>query len=102
MKLITHITTALAMLLLASCMQGDNFSDLQQFTVEVKARPGGEIEPVPEFKAYEAFTYSAAGYRSPFDIPIRIRLQEGISASENVRPDLNGKKQHLESYEIAE
>lgn len=102
MKLYKSVTTVLFLPLLAACAPVNDFADLQAFTTEVRARPGGEVEPIPEFKEYEAFTYSAAGFRSPFDIPVRIRLQEGMSASENVQPDLDRRKEPLENFSIAE
>ena len=102
MKLFRSITTFLLLPLLAACVPVTDFSDLQAFTTEVRARPGGEVEPIPEFQEYEAFTYSAAGFRSPFDIPVRIQLQEGMTASENVQPDLDRQKQALVSFSIAE
>ena len=102
MKTFKPAFTLLSLLLLAACTPVNDFSDLQAFTSEVRARPGGEVEPIPEFKEYEAFTYSAAGFRSPFDIPVRIKLQEGMSASENVKPNLDRTRQPLESFAIAE
>jgi type IV pilus assembly protein PilP len=50
-----------------------DFSDLDQFMAEKRARPGGIIAPIPTFKAYEAFAYSATRLRSPFDRPIEVR-----------------------------
>ncbi len=101
MKRFKTVLTVLPMLL-ASCTPINDFSDLQRFTAEVRARPGGDIEPVPEFREYEAFTYSAAGFRSPFDVPVRIKLQEGVSASHDVKPNLDRPKEPLESFAIAE
>jgi type IV pilus assembly protein PilP len=42
--------------------------DLDQYVNEVKSRPGGRIEPLPEVKPYEVFPYvaDAQGVRSPF------------------------------------
>ena len=50
-----------------------DFSDLDAFMAEKRARPGGIIAPIPTFKAYEAFAYSATTLRSPFDRPIEVR-----------------------------
>ena len=102
MNTIKLTSTLLLSLFLGACSQGGNFVDLQQFTAEVKSRPGGEIEPVPTFKEYEAFTYSAAGFRSPFDIPIQIQLQDGSEPESNVEPDLERAKEPLENFAIAE
>ena len=36
-----------------------DMDDLDSYINEVKARPGGRIEPLPEIKPYEVFTYVA-------------------------------------------
>ena len=43
--------------LLGGC--GGDFADLDAYMAEVKARPVGAIEPIPTFKPYQSFTYSA-------------------------------------------
>ena len=35
---------------LAGCQQSAQMNDLERFVAQVKARPGGEIEPVPPFE----------------------------------------------------
>ena len=40
---------------LAGC--GGDMDDLDRYINEVKARPGGRIEPLPEITPYEVFTY---------------------------------------------
>ena len=51
---------------LSAC--GAGMDDLDRYINEVKARPGGRIEPLPEITPYEVFTYiaDAEGKRSPF------------------------------------
>jgi len=102
MKIIKLVVTTLFFVMLAACAQPERFSDLSQYVEEVKSRPGGEVEPVPTFEAYEAFTYSAAGLRAPFDVPIAIQLQEAMIASRNVRPDLDRGREPLEDFAMAE
>ena len=55
--------------LLAGCVSSD-MSDLDAWTDEVLARPGGRIEPLPEIKPYEAYTYKSAaeGKVDPFEL----------------------------------
>ena len=50
---------------LAAC--GGDMDDLAQYINEIKARPGGRIEPLPEITPYEGFTYVAdkQGMRIP-------------------------------------
>lgn len=98
-----RLMTMLAMAaLLAGCSRGGNFQDLQQFVDEVKARPGAPVEPVPEFEAYEAYTYSAASMRSPFDVPLVIQQGAATAQSQNVKPDLDRVREPLESFALSE
>ena len=60
--------------LLTACSQGSGFSDLDKFMADTRAKPRGHVEPLPEFSAYEAFSYSAADRRAPFEVPIDVQL----------------------------
>ncbi|MBE9537443.1 MAG: pilus assembly protein PilP [Proteobacteria bacterium] len=84
-------------LLLSGCGSSD-FSDLDSFMAEKKARPGGIIAPIPTFKAYEAFSYSAAVQRSPFNRPIEVRDIAQLQAISAIKPDNNRAKEFLEQY----
>lgn len=75
-----------------------NFSDLDRFMAEKRARPGGIIDPIPTFKAYEAFAYSATRLRSPFDRPIEVRDIAQLQAISAVKPDEARAKEFLEQY----
>ena len=59
-------------ILLSACA-GKGYSDLDAFMASKRDRPGGVIAPIPTFKAYEAFSYSATTLRSPFDRPVEVR-----------------------------
>ena len=65
---------------------GADMDELDQYINEVKARPGGRIESLPEITPYEIFTYiaDAQGLRSPFvpDTP-----QASSAAAGGTRPD---------------
>ena len=76
------------LLLLAGCGGGD-FTDLQSFMEEVRAKPKGSIEPVPKFQPYEAFTYTASVMRSPFQPSVKIDILSQRKGSENIKPDGN-------------
>ena len=76
------------------------FSDLDAFMAEKRARPGGVIEPIPTFKAYEAFAYAATTLRSPSDRPVDIRQLAALSARVALRPDDNRPKEYLERFKI--
>ena len=83
--------------LLAGC-SGRDFADLDEFMAEKRARPGGIIAPIPTFKAYEAFAYSATSMRSPFDRPIEVREIAQLKAVAAIKPDENRAKEFLEQF----
>ncbi|MEZ5523424.1 MAG: pilus assembly protein PilP [Pseudomonadales bacterium] len=87
--------------LLAGCSSNE-FEDLQAYVTEVKARPKGRIEPLPEFKPYESFQYSAAGLRGPFTAPVEIKLikYQQERAKSNIKPDFNRPKEYLEGFSV--
>jgi len=91
-----------AITMLAGCSGGGEFNDLQTYVAEVNARPKGRIEPLPEFKPYESFQYSAAGLRGPFTAPVEIKLikYQQERAKSNIKPDLQRPKEYLENFSI--
>ncbi|MCY1279209.1 Pilus assembly protein, PilP [compost metagenome] len=91
---------ALVLSSLSGCGVGGDFSDLQSYMDEVRARPKGSIEPLPKFQPYEAFTYSAAALRSPFQPPIKIDLAKQQKGSKDIHPDETRVKQFLEGFNI--
>ena len=84
---------------LTGCGSGDT-SDLQAFMDEPRAKPRGSIEPLPQFRAYEPFTYAAAALRSPFQAPVRIDPTARQRGNGNIKPDVNRPKQFLEGFNI--
>lgn len=100
MKSARLIIGSLLLLGLTACDSTAGFSDLQAYMDEVRARPKGQIEPVPTFPPYEAFTYSAAGLRSPFQPPVKIELRQRQKGSAEIKPDETRPKQFLEGFNI--
>lgn len=82
---------------LAAC--GSDMDDLDAYINEVKSKPGGRIEPLPEITPYEVFTYvaDAEGVRSPFapDTP-QTAGQPGGGTS----PDPDRIQEHLERFSL--
>jgi type IV pilus assembly protein PilP len=78
---------------------GGGMDDLDAYINEVKARPGGRIEPLPEITPYEGFAYvaDAEGIRSPFtpDTP-----QSAQAPGSTTRPDLNRSREFLEQFPL--
>lgn len=84
-------------LVLSAC--SSDMDDLDQYINEVKAREGGRIEPLPEIKPYEVFTYVAdtEGLRSPFvpDSP-----QSAGGPTDGARPDPERSREFLEQFPL--
>lgn len=68
--------------------------ELEQYIAEVKKRPGGRIEPLPEIKPYESFVYNAIDQRSPFSIAAPSGVGDGV------RPDTKRNREFLEQFSL--
>ena len=79
---------------------GGNNSDLDKYITEVKLRPGGRIDPLPEILPYEIFTYiaDAEGVRSPFipDTP----QAAATGAGRGPLPDKDRSPEFLEGFPL--
>jgi type IV pilus assembly protein PilP len=86
---------AISVLAVASACSNDT-DQLRAQIAEIKSRPGGRIEPLPEVKPYETFAYPSADKRSPF--------VAGPSASASgpnaIRPDSSRPREFLEQYSL--
>ncbi len=100
MKKSIPLGLVLAAGLLAGCSGGSN-ADLQAFMDETRRRPGGDIDPLPVFRAYKTFIYSAASFRSPFDPPVKIIKNYVLGKKSDVKPDFNRQKEYLESFNMS-
>lgn len=85
---------------LVTACSGDHMRDLDAFMAEKRARPGGVIEPIPTFKAYEAFAYAATTMRSPFDRPVEVRQVARLNARSAVKPDPDRPREFLEQFTL--
>lgn len=88
--------------IISGCSNDHSYSDLTAFVNDIAARPKGVIEPLPEFKPYESFFYSATGLRSPFEKPVEIQLikYQNAKAQDDIKPDLTRIKEYLEGFSI--
>ena len=95
------------MLLTSACVLND-MSDLDAYTQEVLARPGGRIEPLPEIKPYEAYTYKSGqeGARDPF-LAFNEKTQEELEETadtgltEEMERELHSRnREELERFEL--
>jgi len=77
---------------------GGGSDDLDVYINEIKARPGGRIEPLPEITPYEGFSYIAdrQGIRSPF----RPDTPQAAGGGTGPRPDDDRSREYLESFPL--
>ncbi len=89
-----RLTFLLVVLGLSGCGGGD-LDDLQQFVTETGKDMQGKIEPLPEVKVYEPFTYSAFDLPDPFKPR---KLSSGGGGS--VQPDFSRPREPLEAFSL--
>ncbi len=82
---------------LSAC--GGAEDDLRAYIDEIKARPGGRIEPLPQIQPAPSFTYVAGNRRSPFmpDTPQQ-RVSNNPDAVQG--PDPNRPREFLEQFPL--
>ncbi|HCS27252.1 MAG TPA: pilus assembly protein PilP [Spongiibacteraceae bacterium] len=101
LSVVNKLTVVIAAsIFLSACGGGSAYRDIDLFMDETKARPVGQIPPIPPFKAYKAFNYSASGLRSPFVRPVEAKQVARLSGSASVKPDFNRKQEYLEQFSL--
>ena len=72
-----------------------SMEDLQSFVAESGKDMQGKIEPLPEVKVYEPFTYNA------FDLPDPFKPRKlSTGGGGGMQPDLNRSKDPLEAFSL--
>lgn len=91
MKRLASIMIALG---LTGCGDG-GMNDLQTFVAESGKNMQGKIEPLPQVKAYEPFTYDA------FDLPDPFKPRKlSVGGGGGEQPDFDRPKEPLESFAL--
>jgi type IV pilus assembly protein PilP len=80
--------------LLGACTS--DMDELQQYIAQVKARKSNKIDPIPQIKQYEAFTYVAGDRREPFTPS----LPESARNGAGIHPDLSRNREPLEEFPL--
>lgn len=88
-----------SVLSLTAC-SSDNLQDLRQFVRKAEAAHPARVEPLPQIKPYETYTYRDSDLRDPFS-PIGFNRQTVLGKSTSgLRPDFNRPKGPLERYPL--
>jgi type IV pilus assembly protein PilP len=85
------------LLILSGCSQ--DISDLQSFIAQTKSAHVGSVEPIPQFKPYESFSYTAGELRDPFMANIELEEDDGMKTS-LLNPDSSRPRQPLEVFPL--
>ncbi len=89
-------------LLLSGC--GEGLSDLEKYVNDIRAKPPGRIEPIPEFQPYQNFEYTSHDLRDPFKM-VDFRRPELNEEDLNklaggLRPDIGRVREPLEDFPL--
>jgi type IV pilus assembly protein PilP len=82
--------------MLSACSQG--VDDLYTYIDQAKSAHVGSVKPIPQFKPYESFTYSATDLRDPFEAAIDIDEEE--DKDDLLSPDKTRPRQPLEAFPL--
>ncbi len=91
----------LALGVLSGCER--DMSDLDQYIDQVKARPAAPIDPIPQMKPYEPYSYARQNQTSPFtafaqDEPAA--LADAKPSNTGLRPDFSRNREPLEEFPL--
>lgn len=75
---------------------GESHQDLRAWMASQGQNVRGKLDPLPQIKPYEPFTYNAADYPDPFK-PRKIEPNKGTS---KLAPDLTRRKEPLEAFPL--
>jgi len=96
-----QICCAVFLTCLAGC--GNDFSDLNQYILRVKAEPKRAIQPLPEIEVVESFMFNPEGLRDPFKPLVQPEQQDEVaeqSTGGGIKPDTTRRKENLETFPL--
>lgn len=91
------ITLFISIFMLGGCSQ--DVSDLQSFIAQTKSAHVGSVKPIPQFKPYESFSYTAVDLRDPFVATNDLDEDDGTKTS-LLNPDSTRPRQPLEVFPL--
>lgn len=88
-----------ALLMIGGCYSSGDKENLSDFVKRELAKPGGQIDPIPELPVYDSIKYNVSGERAPFQKKFEI-IESDANEFSNIRPDLDRRKEQLENFRI--
>ena len=87
----------LVTLMISGCSKDVN--DLYTFIETEKSSNVGSVKPIPQFKPYESFSYSAVELRDPFVSNVELDDEDDM-VGDGTQPENNRPKQPLEAFPL--
>lgn len=81
---------------LSACSQ--DVTDLHEYIAETRAKHLGSVQPLPQFKPYKNFIYSASDLRDPFEAAFEVDDEEEDDTG--LRPNIERPKEPLENFPL--
>jgi len=81
---------------LTGCTQ--SVDDLYAYIDQSKSAHVGSVKPIPQFKPYESFSYSAAELRDPFEAAVDI--DDDADKDDHLSPDKTRPREPLEAFPL--
>jgi type IV pilus assembly protein PilP len=96
-----HCARWLSLIAIAAAVTacGGNQRELQAYIDDIKARPGGAIEPLPEIRPAPSYVYEPGDRRSPF-VPDAPQRAIGRGPGSVDAPDPDRPRENLERYPL--
>lgn len=73
--------------------------DLREFVAKTHSGRVGKVDPLPEIKTQETFSYSAAKLADPF-ASFNLKPVSAKASGAGPRPDMNRRREPLEDYPL--
>lgn len=87
----------LIIMLVSGC--SENTTDLEEYIAQTRAKHLGSVQPLPQFKPYQNFIYSASDLRDPFEAAFEAEAEESAAAN-SLRPNTERVKEPLENFPL--
>lgn len=82
---------------LASCSKDND--DLNAYINSIKSKHQGTVKPIPQFKPYKTFTYTASDLRDPFQQETEQAIDD-INNKNALKPNKIRPKEQLEAFPL--
>ena len=97
MHILKRTMLCASLISLGACSQ--DISDLQTFIAQTKSAHVGSVKPIPQFKPYESFSYTAAELRDPFVSTLDLE-EDDTTKTSLLNPDSSRPREPLEVFPL--